>query len=83
MIPFINSFADHLELYLLLVAILDRLGFIFCFFGARALRLVNLIIQLFEFVIRVVLRDQSMMVHLMSRKDIKLAAVDMVESSAR
>ena len=31
----------------------------------------------------VVLRDQSMMVHLMSRKDIKLAAVDLVESSAR
>ena len=31
----------------------------------------------------VVLCDQSMMVHLMSRKDIKLAAVDLVESSAR
>ena len=31
----------------------------------------------------VVLRDQSMMVHLMSRKDIKLAAVDLVESSDR
>ena len=53
------------------------------FFGVRALGLVNLIIQLFEFVIPVVLRDQSMMVHLMSRKDVKLAAVDLVESSAR
>ena len=29
----------------------------------------------------VVLRDQSTMVHLMSRKDIKLAAVDLIESS--
>ena len=56
---------------------------LYLFFGARALGLVDLIIQLFEFVIRVVLRDQSMMVHLMSRKDIKLAAVDLVESSAR
>ena len=31
----------------------------------------------------IVLRDQAMMVHLMSRKNVKLAAVDLVESSAR
>ena len=29
--------------------------------------------------VRMVLRDQEMMVHLMSRKDIKLAAVELVE----
>ena len=31
----------------------------------------------------IVLRDQAMMVHLMSRKNVKLAAVDLVESSSR
>ena len=31
----------------------------------------------------IVLRDQVMMVHLMSRKNVKLAAVDLVESSGR